>query len=270
MRFLRELQRDFVEAVYGGDESAFAQKALADEFSGRERLRLYREIAFGNMTDALRSAYPVVEQLVGKEFFDGAAREFIRRHPSRSGDLHDFGAEFAGFLSRFPPAAALEYLPDVARLEWARHKIFFAADSDAFPADRLAQVPQSRYGHLRFKLNPACRLVRSRFPILRIWEIHQPDYCGERTVDLNEGGADLLVRRRDRAIVLSPLGPGEWDFLNALGKEQTFSKACVSVLTKYPGFDVAGCLRRFVADAILVDFYDERKPSKKTRTAPCR
>ncbi|MBI4385110.1 MAG: putative DNA-binding domain-containing protein [Nitrospinae bacterium] len=267
MRFLRELQRDFMEAVYGGDESGFARKAVADEFSGRERLRLYRHIAFGNMTDALRAAYPVVEQLVGKEFFDGAAWEFIRRYPSRSGDLHDFGAEFAGFLSRFPSAAILEYLPDVARLEWACHKVFFAADRDAFPLDRLAQVPQSRYGHLRFKLNPACRLVRSRFPIRRIWEIHQPDYRGERTVDLNEGGADLLVRRRERVIGLFPLGPGEWDFLSALGAEQTFSKACGGVLIKNPGFDVAGRLRHFVADAILVDFYDERKRRGKSKSA---
>ncbi|MBI5428269.1 MAG: DUF692 domain-containing protein, partial [Nitrospinae bacterium] len=143
--------------------------------------------------------------------------------------------------------------------EWACHKVFFAADRDAFPLDRLAQVPQSRHGHLRFKLNPACRLVRSRFPIHRIWEIHQADYAGESAVDPHEGGADLLIGRRERVIGLFPLSSSEWDFLNALGAEQTFSKACVGVLAKYPGFDVAGRLRRFVAEALLVDFYDERK-----------
>ena len=52
-------------------------------------------------------------------FFGEAARQYIVGHPSLSGDLNDYGGEFAQFLAAYPHAADLPYLPDVARLEWA-------------------------------------------------------------------------------------------------------------------------------------------------------
>ena len=66
--------------------------------------------------------YPTVEQLVGAPFFRYAAHEFILAHPSKSGNLHDFGEDLPGFLAGFEPARALAYLPDCARLEWAWHR----------------------------------------------------------------------------------------------------------------------------------------------------
>src|SRR6185436_9928463 len=78
--------------------------------------------------DALAAVYPVVQRLLGQGFFEYACDAFIRRHPPRSGNLHDFGAEFAEFLAGFEAASTLTYLPDTARLEWSWHVAFHAAD----------------------------------------------------------------------------------------------------------------------------------------------
>ena len=66
----------------------------------------------------LGSAFPVVRQLVGEEFFSALARAYGMAHPSDNPDLNRFGAAFAGFLRDFPHVAELPYLPDMARLEW--------------------------------------------------------------------------------------------------------------------------------------------------------
>ena len=50
-------------------------------------------------------------------------------HPSRSGDLNDYGEDFADFLADYPHARELSYLPDVARLEWLVQIVYYAADA---------------------------------------------------------------------------------------------------------------------------------------------
>ena len=58
---------------------------------------------------------------------------FIARHPPQSPALVEFGGAFALFLAAFEPAGSLSYLTDIARMEWARHAAYHAAD--AAPAD---------------------------------------------------------------------------------------------------------------------------------------
>src|SRR5206468_117060 len=82
-------------------------------------LAVYRRNIAANYRNALGATYPVVKQLVGGDFFDHAVDQFTTAHPSRGGDLNEYGGEFPAFLRRFTRAASLPYLPDVAALEWA-------------------------------------------------------------------------------------------------------------------------------------------------------
>lgn len=89
---------------------------------------MYRRNIFGILGAALAATYPVAKRIVGEQFFLCAVRAFIRQYPSQSGDLNEYCQEFADFLARFPPAASLAYLPDVARLEWLAQAIHCVAD----------------------------------------------------------------------------------------------------------------------------------------------
>ena len=66
--------------------------------------------------------------------------------------------------------------------------MFYEADHPALDLERLTQVPPERYADLRFALHPACRLLRSAYPVRRIWQVSQPDYQGDQAVALDEGG----------------------------------------------------------------------------------
>lgn len=253
---LRELQLGFATAVFDGKQNGFDRHLQAVGLSGIRRLQVYRNNRLLSLTGALKAVYPVVNRLVGDGFFDYASAQYIAHHPSRSGDLHEFGQFFAAFLETFAPATELVYLPDVARLEWAYHQIFHAARHSPLDLAALAQVPTSRQGELHFQLHPAARLLESAFPILRIWQVNQNGYTGDPTVDLTEGGIKLLALRHENLeIEFQVLEDGEFSLLCALAEGRAFATACEQALAAQPSFDLPACFSRHILQGAWVDFH---------------
>lgn len=254
MPTLDELQRAFAEALLERESGDLEDAIVADVFPASNRLRIYHNNVFTSLTEALRHIYPVVVRLVGEPFFGYAAHEYIGQYPSRSGNLHDFGEYLPEFLGEFPPAAGLPYLPDVARLEWARHQAFHAAEHPPLALERLAEVPPERYGDIKFLCHPSLRLVSSAFPIGRIWEVNQPDYPGEPAVQLESGGGQWRVMRRNLRVEIVALSAGEFALLSRFDGGIPFEVACALALEAEPAFDATAFLQAHVLAQSVVDF----------------
>lgn len=182
MSSLHNWQQQFMRALTGdvGSSSEISSFDLHALDPDGERLAIHRNNWHTNLCQALRLSYPVVERLVGREFFDYCGVNFIEGWPSHSANLDDYGREFPVFLSSFPPASTLPYLGDVAALEAAIEAISAAED-------------------VRMQLR-----VDSQFPILSIWQSNQPgaeDVC----IDLDAGSDRLLVRREQSEVVIEKL-----------------------------------------------------------------
>ncbi|MDQ2695592.1 MAG: DNA-binding domain-containing protein [Pseudomonadota bacterium] len=251
---LRDLQLDFVRQLLGEADTGLAAQIRAHGLTGGRRLNVYRNNTFISLTEALKAVYPVILRLVGDGFFGYAADQYIRRHPSASGNLHDFGDRWGEFLRGFGPAAGLPYLPDVAALEWAYHRAFHAADHPPLDLAALAAVPVQRHADLTFRLHPSARLLASPYPILRIWQANQPDQDDAPPVDLAEGGVRLLVIRRRLEVTFEPLPEGEWTLLAVLAGGGGFAAACGQALAAQPGFDLPASFRRHVLEGTLAAF----------------
>lgn len=251
MPSLRELQSAFVDGVFADAAPVCAAFTPATE----RCFEVYRNNTFTNFTEALRAVYPVIERLVGDEFFTYAARRYVRDTPSISGDLHRFGAAFAELLAVLPACRELVYLPDTARLEWLMHEAFHAADHPPFDLRRLAALPPGRDDALRFCLHPACRLLASPYPVHRIWQVNQTG-AAEQTppVDLAEGGVHLLVARPRASVELELLAPAEFAALAALAQGQPLAAVFECACREDPAFDAGQFLRRRVAAHTLVGF----------------
>jgi hypothetical protein len=193
----------------------------------------------------------VVHRLVGEDFFRQVADAFARDERSTSGDLHDFGESFAVFLASCSATRELAYLPDVAHLEWAVHRVFHAAEASPFPIESLASVAPELLGDLRFELAPAARLVASRYPIVRIWEVNQPEFEGDQAVHLDQGGDWALVLRREHAVVVQRLQPGEFAMLAALDSGRALAQAVEDATAADSGFDLSTFLCRHVPAGTL-------------------
>lgn len=255
MRALRELQRDFAAALLTRDAGGFSARVRVDRLPAAARFQVYRNNVFISLTVALADVYPVVQRLVGEPFFNQLARRFIRAHPSRSGNLHDFGRELASFLGRLPEASALAYLVDVAALEWAYHEVFHAANAGGLDVTRLGEVPEDGLDRLRFSLHPATRLVASRYPILAIWEANQREADADTEIDLDTGADHLLVARRELDRLIVRLTPGELALLAELAAGRPLGAACKAAAAAEPGIDLGAAMGRFVADRTLTAFH---------------
>lgn len=221
---------------------AFADRILDPGRTVSPREQLYRNNVFISLTGALADVYPVVKRLVGDAFFAQLARRYIRTHPSRSGNLHDFGRELAVFLGGIPDLKPCPYLPDVAALEWARHAVFHAGEAAPLDAGSLSEDSG-------ISLQPAARLVASRYPILAIWQANQAEEPD--TVDLDAGPDWLVVFRYEFQPRILPCTAGEFALLGALADGSTLGEACEAAVAAQPGLDLGAAMGRFVTYGLL-------------------
>lgn len=251
---LRDLQLFFLQSIFARENTGFYSHIVPDGLFDNQQMAVYRDNVFGCLIHALENTYPVILQLVGKEFFKRVATEYSYQNPSVSGDLHRFGSAFAEFSACFSAASELTYLPEVARLEWLCHEVFYEADCEPLDINALAKVPATRYDDLKFKLHPATRLFASSFPVDKIWKVNQPGYCGDQTVNLDMGGCKLLIKRNWHHVDLQILTEGEWTFLQGIESGMEFINICEVTLQVDPFFSFDEKLRQWVAQSTIVDF----------------
>ena len=251
---LSALETSFRDGVLAGDATVLVMFE-AGNLSEQKRLDIYRNNVFSNYRSALEAVYPAILSLVGADYFRHAAYRYIERYRSVSGDIHHYGQDFSELLTSLPGAAYLAYLPDVARLEWSVHEAFHAADHERFELSGLQSITPADYAKLRFVLNPAARLLKSEFPIRRIWQVNLPDYLGDQHVDLSEGGEFLLVMRRSFVMEVEAVATADAAALRSFQRDQMFDQALEAALAVDPDFDVGSFLQRFVRNETIVDFH---------------
>jgi len=256
MNSLHETQRRFTNyALRDMGQDLAAEDIKSNGLTAQQRLAIYRNNTQLGLTEALRDGYPVVNKLVGTEFFNQLARSFIRRHPPKTGCLLSFGGQYADFIAAFEPAASLPYLTDMARLEWYWHEAFHEADVSPLAISTLANVDPADYGKLCFTLHPSARLLTSDYPILKIWQSNQDDYDGDGRINLDDGGCHLLIYRPEWDVVIISLPETEYQFLNLLAMELTLIQAVEQVIVKAPSFAVQAVLQRWLNSGLLTDIY---------------
>ena len=251
---LSALETSFRDGVLAGDATVLVMFE-AGNLSEQKRLDIYRNNVFSNYRSALEAVYPAILSLVGADYFRHAAYRYIERYPSVSGDIHHFGQDFSELLTSLPGAADLAYLPDVARLEWSVHEAFHAADHERIELSRFQSILPQDYAKLRFVLNPAARLLKSEFPIRRIWQVNLPDYQGDQHVDLSEGGEFLLVMRRSFVMEVEAVAVADAAALRTFQRDEMLEQALEAALAVDPDFDVGSFLQRFVRNETIVDFH---------------
>ena len=185
-----------------------------------------------SLIGVLRAAYPAICRLVGEDHFNHAAAAYVRRHPPRRPHLSTYGWRFAKFLTGFEPAQGLRYLPDLARLEWARNLAYFAADLAPLDPRTLAVASPDNLG---LSLHPSVRLVASPYPIQQIWNAAR-DEIG--TFDPDAGAEHVLVTRPDMHVEAHALTRGDFTLLLALDAGATLGQAANAAIAIEPEFNL--------------------------------
>lgn len=246
MLSLRELQLSFTTAVLDGSSTAISPWIRADGLSPTARVNIYRNNFHEGFLKALALGFPVIQRLVGEDYFRQLGRLFVAEHPSRAGNLHHIGCAFAGFLRDQFAATPYSYLLEIAELEWAYQECLIAADAVPLDLTPLQSVAPERLADLRFEVHPACRMVSSEFPIVRIFCVNQEDRDGTELIDLRQGGDHVLLRRKNDAVELHRLPAAEFALLRSLSRGATLGDALEIAQAVSSEFDLAKTLRHLV------------------------
>lgn len=250
MNVMHDELAEFSRAIVKGADAAIRFTA-PPHYPVATGLEVYRNNYRGNLQDALAGAYPVIGQLVGTDFLHMLARDFISQHGSYSANLFDYGAELGDFLEDYEPARSLAYLPDVARLEWACHRAYFAMDAAPLDLARLSQVAPDTYADLVLHVHPACHIVTSAFPIVAIWQAHQ----GAATFEIDWAGGEIaLVGRLDDVVTVRVLNADEAHWLQAVIRGESLGQATTDTLAQFPLFDLQDALLLFASLNVLTNF----------------
>ena len=244
---LRDLQAAFAAHLAGAERADLAAEVLGDAIPAAARLGVHRHHVFETLGSALAATFPTVQALVGVEFFRGLAGAFIGQSLPTQPVLAEYGAGFPAFIAGHAAARDLPYLADVARLDWALNLAFHAPAGDRLAAADLAALPADRLPSLRPSLAPGTVLVRSPYPLDRIWAASQPEAAAD-PVDLAAGDVRLLVLRRPDDAAFVSLSAGEAAFVTGLGEGLTLGAAAGRA---EPGFDLSACFARLLGLGVL-------------------
>jgi hypothetical protein len=206
------------------------------------RFAVYRNNVASSLVDSLADTFPVLQALVGEEFFRAMARVFIQTAPPGSPILAHYGAGFADFVAGFEPAQSLPYLADMARLEYARVQAYHAGDAEPVSQQALscAMAEPGRVTGLRVRLHPSVQVLQSDWAVLSLWAEHQ----GGPAIDRLELAApeEMLVLRRGLEVAVLLLAPGIADFVLALQRDLALGEAANQALQQHPAFALSASL----------------------------
>ena len=240
-------QDDFARTLL--DPEAPVPSGLTSKSSKPDkRFAVYRNNIAAGMTDALETAFPVVERLVGNKFFRAAAGVYLRRHPPTSPLLMLCGKEMPEFLETFEPVRHLPYLADVARLELALRESYHAADAKPLEAFDAAGLPPESIARATVRLAPSLRLLRSRHPVHQIWRANTSGGKIE-----HGGPEDVMVARREFDPLPEPLPRGGYAFIVSLRRGHDLGSAYEAAVEEFDGFLLDGMMARLIEARAIIE-----------------
>ena len=253
---MRELQAAFLRAMFGPDGPELLETIVGDGLLPAARLQIYRHHVLTSLTDVLQATFPVICRLVDERFFRYAADAYIRQHPPAVPCLFEYGAHFPAFLAAFPPCRHLEYLADVARLEWAMHTALHAeVRAPLDPAELGWPGAALRWLQLTFQFDPSGHAAGLPWPIDQIWRVHQADEEVYATAGSQRRGVALEIRRWEDHVGFRQLDPVIYTFRTTLVAGHALASWLPeAALAASQEFDCVAALHELLTDGAVIGF----------------
>lgn len=279
---LHNMQSDFMAALLATEPQRSVPRPVPPtlnikpgSLTPERRIGIYRRNMLAALRGALGAIFPTTKSIMGVTAFLVAADYFIHEIPSTSGNLNEFGRDFPEFLheqqlvlAAMPPyrdahAGVANAIVDMARLDWAWHEAFHAAEHASLDLSRLAAIPSEQHAALAFALHPSACLIESAYPLFEIWRQYQPEYDGSATIINPHLAAEeksfsaehfLVVHRGEADVTLTPLAKAQYFFLAHCARQNTLGEATEAALQIDHNFALQAFLIACVQQNIIVDF----------------
>ncbi len=225
------------------------------------RFAVYRNNVIVSLIDALADTFAVTQELVGEAFFRAMAREFAYANPPTSPLLALYGDAFPDFIERFPPAAGLPYLADVARLEYLRVRAYHAADLEPVRTEAIAAAlgDEAELPFLNLSIHPAVSILDSTAAIVSLWAAHQG--IGDLAAVIPDAPETALVLRDGLDVEVMQIPRAAGAFIASLKRGAPLGESLVSAQWIDPGFDATASLALLIQISAITALHFPRRTS---------
>lgn len=220
----------------------------ADALSRQPGFAVYRNTAIVACVDALAAGFPAVAGCLGTDRFRVAAGAYVRATLPRSPVLIEYGEDFPDFLAGFAPAAPLDWLATLARLDRCWTEAHAAADDPPLDAQGLAAMTPEALGAARLRPHAAARWHRCEPP--QAWTLWRDHRAIAEAIDaprqLPTTSLAALVVRPAMEVRATAITHAECAFLDACAAARPLAQAAQAALAVDPGTDLASSLAHLI------------------------
>lgn len=153
------------------------------------RMRIYRQLFFGNISQLLANTFPVIHSILSDERWQALVRDFYAEHRNETPLFPFVAGEFAAYLQNERDVESdYPFLAELAQYEWS--EIALRHSEAELPA--VSDADSIEY--IKPALSPLCWPMCFRFPVHRIGSNYLPDSVPATSTYL------LVYRNRDEQI----------------------------------------------------------------------
>ncbi len=216
---LNKLQQQFSEALLYKNDLIESEIQEKDAFSSNELLQVYRNSFVMGVTEALAVTYQHTLSLVGEEFFNVVARQFILQQPPQENNIISYGNGFSDFLQNLKQLKSLPYIAEMARFEWLLEQTSNAQlQTQRLDIKKLATVQAEQFAIMTFQVPSQINLFASEQNIQYLYQMIIDNKVQE--TDLNTPCYMALKKQADFSIELITLSREEFLLVQQISNHQ--------------------------------------------------
>jgi hypothetical protein len=227
---LHKFQTEFKDFIVDEKVGGVLVNLIANSnLTVNDRLGIYRNNVIQNLTSALKIAYPNFTILVGDEFFEFVAYEYIKQNLPSSGVLLNYGDNFSDFLSGVKQLEAFPYAADFAEFEWLQHQCHHAIEDSSLTLPDLAKSLKNDENYVpQFK--SCVKLFHSIHPIEQLWNM----CVNQKEEELIQKENYLLLSKHNQVVEIINLSSLEFKFLKEFPNAEGISdNEAAEIITKF-------------------------------------
>jgi len=188
-----------------------------------KRLSIYKDSIESIHIKAMEISFPVIRKLLGRTSFIRLVREYLTELHWQTNSLDELGHDFDQFIESHKLSNSLNYLSEVASLEWLIQSL---AEKQMLAVDLVHQLQQSLDTDNEFKIGVRDHIgvFYSSKGAVKIWIAHQQQEIDK--IDLNGIKPSFWIIENDLSEVkFKPLDKQTYNFIDSLAAQPLMRQA---------------------------------------------
>ena len=212
---LKQLQQQFSQSLLYQESDIALQLKEKQGFTSQQLLQIHRNNFVMSVTESLKSTFKYTEQLVGTDFFDSVARQFILQQPPTINNIIVYGEQFPLYLSNLTQLANMPYIAEMAKFEWLYEQCQKTVQQPIeFDLQSLQQINPDDFEYLQFSIPSHCLIFESSQNINLLYQMLINNNV--EATNLDQQCYLLLEKEPNFTIKVTELTEQQWQLIQQL------------------------------------------------------